>query len=427
MPALTDGQIKNAIKRVAKTQKQETLIDGEGRGTGRLVLVLKPQPTRVTSVFYAQQWNGGKRKLKSIGDYPHMTLAEARAIFERDFAGIINKGASIKVAGDTRPGTVGDLFDAYADWLRDSGKVSHKEARKGLNKIADDLGRNRLARDIEPNDILRVIRPIYDRGKKAMADHVRSYVRSAYSFGMKSEHDYRSTSPRRFNLVSNPAAGIPTEPKVVGERWLREEEWVQMWRWLQNPDVAIHPAYPRAIMLLMLTGQRVQEICTLHVDQYNKEEGIIDWQKTKNGRPHAIPLPSLAKELLDSIKPNEHGWYFPGDKDPTTSVQHQTLYSFLWRQRDRGVIPHVTNRDMRRSFKTLAGKAGLTQEIRDRLQNHARFDVSSRHYDRYSYIDEKREAMEVWDRFVRKMIEDHMPSRLAVVTQIADYREAANT
>lgn len=56
MPALTDGQIKNALKRVAKTGKSETLVDGEGRGTGRLILVIKPQPTRVTSVFYAQQW-----------------------------------------------------------------------------------------------------------------------------------------------------------------------------------------------------------------------------------------------------------------------------------------------------------------------------------------------------------------------------------
>ncbi len=193
--------------------------------------------------------------------------------------------------------------------------MSHKEARKGLNKIADELGRNRLARDIEPIDVLNVLRPIYERGKKAMADHVRSYVRSAYSWGMKSENDYRSTSPRRFNLVSNPAAGIPTEPKKPGERWLREDEWVKMWRWLQNPDSLTHESYPLAIMLLMLTGQRVQEICTLHKDQYDAEEGIIDWHKTKNGRPHAIPLPSLAKELLDSITPNEHGWYFPGQKE----------------------------------------------------------------------------------------------------------------
>ena len=415
MPSLTDGQIKNALKRVAKAQKPETLVDGEGRGTGRLILVIKPQPTRVTSVFYAQQWRDGKRKLKKLGEYPHMTLADAREVFTRDFSAAINKGASIKVQGDTRPGTVGDLFEGYADWLRDSGKMSHKEARKGLNKIADELGRNRLARDIEPVDVLNVLRPIYERGKKAMADHVRSYVRSAYSWGMKSENDYRSTSPRRFNLVSNPAAGIPTEPKKPGERWLREEEWVKMWRWLQNPDVAIHPSYPRAIMLLMLTGQRVQEICTLHVDQYDREEGMIDWSKTKNGKPHAIPLPGLAIELLNSLTPNEHGWFFPGSKDPSLSVQHQTLYSFLWRQRDRGVIPHVTNRDMRRTWKTLAGKAGLTKEIRDRLQNHTLQDVSSKSYDRYSYISEKREAMEIWDKFVREMIRDKTPPRLTVI------------
>lgn len=123
----------------------------------------------------------------------------------------------------------------------------------------------------------------------------------------------------------------------------------------------------------------------------------------------------MAIELLDSITPNPHGWFFPGDKDPTKPVQHSTLYSFLWRQRDRGVVPHVTNRDQRRSWKTLAGKAGLSQEIRDRLQNHARHDVSSRHYDRYSYIEEKREAMDIWDRFMRQMIKDHTPPRLRVI------------
>lgn len=415
MPSLTDGQIKNAIKRVAKAQKPETLVDGEGRGTGRLVLVLKPQPTRVTSVFYAQQWQDGKRKLKKIGDYPHIPLAEAREVFNRDFAGAINKGTSIKVQGDTQPGTVGDLFEAYADWLQESGKRSHKEARKGLNKIAAELGRNRLARDVTPNEVLGVIRPIYERGAKSMADHVRSYIRSAYAWGLKSELDYRSTSPRRFNIHANPAADIPTEPKTPGQRWLREEEWVRLWRWLENPDVGVHPSYPRAIQLLMLTGQRVEEICTLHVDQYIREEGMIDWSRTKNGSPHAIPLPKMAIDLLDSIKPSAAGYFFPGDKDPTIPVSHSTLYSFLWRQRDRGVIPHVTNRDQLRTYKTLAGKAGLSQEIRDRLQNHARHDVSSRHYDRYSYIEEKREAVSIWDQFVRDMLKSKTPPRLTVV------------
>lgn len=414
MPALTDGQIKNALKRVAKNGKPETLADGEGRGTGRLVLVLKPQPTRVTSVWYGQQWLSGKRKLKKIGDYPHVTLADARAIFERDFAGIINKGSSIKVVGDTRPGTVGDLFEAYADWLQESGKSSHKEARKGLNKIADDLGRNRLARDVTPHDVLAVLRPIYDRGARSMADHVRSYCRSAYSWGLRSELDYRSTSPRRFNIHSNPAADIPTEPKNPGQRWLREEEWVQLWRWLENPDVTVHPPYCRAMRLLMMCGQRVEEIASLNISQYDKAEGMIAWDKTKNGKAHAIPLPALAIELIDSIVPNDHGWLFPAMMDPSKPVSHGTLYAFLWRQRERGVVPMVTNRDMRRTFFTLSGAAGVPKEIRSRLCNHTQTDVSSVHYDRYNMISEKRQGMALWDAYMRKMLK--LPPKLDVIS-----------
>lgn len=414
MPALTDGQIRNAIKRVGKQQKTETLTDGEGRGVGRLLLVLKPMPSRVTSDWYAQQWRDGKRTKSKIGTYPHISLTDARELFTRDFTGTIHKGGSIKVVGDARPGTVADLFDAYVENLKESGKNSWPQAKKGLNNIADLLGRNRLARDIEPEDVLGVIRPIYDRGKKAMADHVRSYIRSAYSWGMKSEHDYRSASPRRFKLAFNPAAGIPTEPKVRGERWLDEEEWVKLWRFLENPDTGVHPPYCRAVQLLMLTGQRVQEIATLHIDQYVREEKMLDWSKTKNGKPHSIPLPDLAIELLDSITPGPSGHFFPSMMDQNKSVTHSTLYAFVWRARDRNVVPVVSNRDLRRTWKTLAGKAGITKELRDRLQNHTLQDVSSKSYDRYSYLSERQEAMGVWNEFVKNMIK-RPPPRLTVV------------
>jgi len=209
-----------------------------------------------------------------------------------------------------------DLFEAYVQHLKDAGKRSWKETEKGLNKIADTLGRNRPAREIEAEEIVEVIRPIYQRGKKAMADHVRSYVHAAYSWGMKSEHDYRRTPQRRFRLPYNPAAGIPTEPKKVGTRWLDEEEFVRLYRWLECPDTPVHPPYARAVRILMLTGQRGEEIACLHVDHWDAAERIIDWSKTKNSMPHAIPIPSLAAELIESIKPNAYGWFFPSAKDP---------------------------------------------------------------------------------------------------------------
>jgi integrase len=156
-------------------------------------------------------------------------------MFNRDFANMIHKGRSIKIAGDTRPGTVADLFEAYVAYLRD--------AEKGLNKIADTLGRNRPARDIEPDEITAIIRPIYERGKRSMADHVRSYIRSAFSWGLKSEHDY-SNSARRFRLVYNPAAAIPTEPKKVGTRWLDEDEFLRLYPTLMAGSFPRHPILP---------------------------------------------------------------------------------------------------------------------------------------------------------------------------------------
>ena len=97
MPSLTDGTIRSAIKHVDKTRKQTTLTDGEGRGTGRLVLTLKPMPARVTAEWMAQQWRDGRRTKSKIGTYPALSLSAAREIFKRDFAEVILKRSSIKI------------------------------------------------------------------------------------------------------------------------------------------------------------------------------------------------------------------------------------------------------------------------------------------------------------------------------------------
>ena len=81
----------------------------------------------------------------------------------------------------------------------------------------------------------------------------------------------------------------------------------------------------------------------------------------------------------------------------------------MWRQREREVIPVVTNRDLRRTWKTLAGQAGLSKEIRDRLQNHTLQDVSSKSYDRWNYMPEKRAAMKKWNGFARALLSKKRP------------------
>ena len=45
--------------------------------------------------------------------------------------------------------------------------------------------------------------------------------------------------------------------------------------------------------------------------------------------------------------------------------------------------------------QTQMGALQISKEIRDRIHYHALNDVSSRHYDRYDYMPEKRDAMTI--------------------------------
>jgi integrase len=67
-------------------------------------------------------------------------------------------------------------------------------------------------------------------------------------------------------------------------------------------------------------------------------------------------------------------------------------------------MPSFSARDLRRTFKTLAGSMGLPLEMRNRVQGHALVDVGSVYYDRFDYLDKKREAMEEWASCLGKII-----------------------
>ena len=139
----------------------------------------------------------------------------------------------------------------------------------------------------------------------------------------------------------------------------------------------------------------------------------IDWSKTKNGKPHADPGALVGRRVdrVDQAE-RERPVFSVGDGS-SGPVSHGTLYSFMWRQRDREVIPVVTNRDLRRTWKTLAGKAGVSKEIRrpDPKSTPCK-DVSSKSYDRWSYMPEKRAAMNVWNKFVQVLLSRKRLKRL---------------
>lgn len=126
--------------------------------------------------------------------------------------------------------------------------------------------------------------------------------------------------------------------------------------------------------------------------------------RSKNGLYWVIPVNDIAYDILFNNPRLHNDLVFPAENgiEPLRSDGINQATRRLCKQ---FAINRFTPRDLRTTFKTLSGKAGLTKEIRDRIQNHALTDVSTKHYDRYDYLKEKQQAMMIWNNYLNRNID----------------------
>lgn len=383
---ITDAALQKAVRRVKTGEVQSvTLTEPSQRGTGRLLAKVRSGLVE----WYAQRITGGKRTLQKLGTWPAMTPAQARERF------------AIEATPANSPppsATFGDLVEGYLNYLTTGGKKT-KQPTSVLNHAAAVIGPNKLAGEVTPDDIVRVIKPIYDRDARVMADAVRINLHAAFNWGMKAEHDYRVKHPRKWGIKSNPVMAVPrdTESKRVGTRWLNAKEYVDLLHWAMAPGRA---QGRKAVALIALTGQRVHEIIDLRPENWNSKARTLHWAKTKNGKPHTVPVCRMAAAILDGMRAGAGGWYFPNSSKKGGPMPDGTVLGALKKYCAKWKLEHASPRDLRRTWKTLAGEAGLTKQERDWLQNHTEGDVSSRHYDRWQYMPEKRAAVAKWEAWL---------------------------
>lgn len=434
---ISEAGISSAMRRAATTEKTVELKDDGGRGEGRLAMLVRARGKRLITEWYAIWWRDTRRKSVKIGVYPTMGLAEARRVFRDNYARPISQGEDPTGPRTrrTRIGvTVNDLFVAYIDNLRANGKTSANIAERILLGAKDSpkrtgpkvplkpgaskaLGEAKRVCDVTPGDIRDYLSTIHERGSIVMAREARAYLHAAFGYAMKSANSYTSSvGSVDWGLSYNPVTAVPTdqspEAHRVGERHLTPAELREFWDWLMKPEQDYQSA--RVLRLMICTGQRVTEILRIDDPAYDRPAKMVDWSKTKNGLPHAAPFPPLALAELDAVVPNTHGMFFPHARRPTEPATPASVQKVVEHYlEDHPKVPRFTPRDIRRTWKTLSGAAGVSKDVRDRLQNHARKDVSSRHYDRYDYLTEKRAGMATWAAYLDRILSGDLDNPVA--------------
>jgi integrase len=129
---------------------------------------------------------------------------------------------------------------------------------------------------------------------------------------------------------------------------------------------------------------------------------------SKNKREHLIPLTDTAILLLKELKTKtglQDSYMFAHGKSIDQHMRVDSLSKAVARYREANPkFNSFIARDIRRTVKTLMGELGISKSIRYRLQNHSLQDVSSKHYDRYEYMPEKRRASESWERHLEGLV-----------------------
>lgn len=77
------------------------------------------------------------------------------------------------------------------------------------------------------------------------------------------------------------------------------------------------------------------------------------------------------------------------------------------------MTPAEITRDLRRTWKSRAADAGLDRFTRDLIQQHAKTDTGSKHYDRADYLPLVTDAMGKWDAWLASAIAEQPRSPLA--------------
>jgi integrase len=207
---------------------------------------------------------------------------------------------------------------------------------------------------------------------------------------------------RHRRIDENPCASVhPPAKEAARDRVLSNAEIVEFWN-------ATMP-FSQLLKLLLLTGCRLREVAGMTRGELSDDGATwnLPGARTKNRRPHIVPLPPLARELLASV-PNDGNLIFT-----TTGTTPISGWSRMKRRLDalmeRGVdaaIPPWRLHDLRRTAATGMAEIGIAPHIVEACLNHvsgAKASVAGV-YNRALHAEEKQVALERWAAHVEGML-----------------------
>lgn len=385
---LTDAKIRGAKPKKASFR----LNDGQG-----LFLIVNPSGSRQWQFRY--RFVGRERTL-SLGGYPQVSLREARSRHQSSLSSVedgIDPSTEKKKKRLLATYRMRNTFECVTEeWLERNTEVwSEKHRLRVLNRLKNDilpfLG-NRPIADIEPIELLEVIRKIERRGAHYLARRSLQVCSAIFTYAVVTAR-----------MSSNPAAGLVTALKPHVEAHLPMFELDEFPSFLGAfADLVSSEQNRIAFRLLLLTAVRTGELRHAKWSHLNLEKRVwrIPAILTKMRRDHLVPLSSQAVRLISDLKAltGESEFLFPSQQKRAKQVMSEnTINSMIHRMGYKG---RIVGHGFRSLFSTALNENGFNRDAIERQLAHVERNKVRAAYNRAEYLDERRRLMQWWADFV---------------------------
>jgi integrase len=346
----------------------------------------------------------GKASMAALGEYPIVSLVEARK--RRDEArATLAAGVSPVTAARARRTAQADRASntfavVAAEFLAQRAKtLSAASVKREKRLIEQDLGSigGVPVADVEARAILAALRKIEQRGAVETAHRARSLAAQVFRYAIATGRTQRNPASDLVGALASPSSGhfaSLTDPHDVAPM-LR----------------AIHayqgtPIVSAALKLAPLVFVRPGELRSMRWADVDLKAGEWRFTASKTGTPHIVPLSSQAVAVLEELRPltDSGEFVFPSVRSIRRSMSENTLNAALRTLGYDGTT--MTGHGFRAMARTILDEVlGFRPDYIEHQLAHAVRDPLGRAYNRTAHLAERRKMMQSWADYLDKLRE----------------------
>jgi integrase len=395
MAKITKPLTNTEVSQAKPKDNDYTLLDGEG-----LQLRVKTSGTKSWLFNYYHPITK-KRKNLSLGQYPALTLAEARKqrasskelltnnIDPKEYRDDQLSDEKLKM-GFTLKSIALDWFEVKKTKIAET--TSKSLWRNFENHLFPSIGHRPIDKILAP-EVIKTLKPLAGKGSletlHKTIGHLNEVMKHAVNTG---------------RIHHNPLAGISAAfntPKVTHMATIKPEELPELMKAISYSNITI---VTRCLLEFQLhTMVRSSEAAKASWDEIDFENMLweIPAERMKMKVKHTVPLTQQVLNLLELVKPltGERKYIFPADRHPNQPSGSERANKALQRIGFKGrLVAH----GMRSLASTTLNEKGFDGDVIEAALAHQEENEVRRAYNRSKYLERRQKLMYWWSDHIEQ-------------------------